>query len=169
MIQLTLTLVLCSLNTIKCQYLEPFIHNGDMSNITNFPHATCLSVNFCNPNEDQKESWMCGSSILNQRILLTAAHCVHGCTKRSILTVQFGKSDRINASFLFVKSHKEHPHYGERTTSNDIALVLLWRTLELSSDVARVAIYPKIYTPYNDVGVVAGWGYLDVSARNYLL
>lgn len=51
---------------------EPFVVNGEFGKIRNYPHCVYIFV-------DCDGMWICGSSVLNQKILLTAAHCLFGC------------------------------------------------------------------------------------------
>lgn len=55
--------------------LDSFILDGDYADIEMFPHSTYLSIP-CEGN------FMCGSSVLGQNVLLTAAHCVCNCNLR---------------------------------------------------------------------------------------
>lgn len=53
--------------------MEPYVVGGDYANIDQFPHSVYLYA------ENNGEAWICGASILNQMILLTAAHCLVDC------------------------------------------------------------------------------------------
>lgn len=56
--------------------MESKIVGGKFEKIKNYPHTAFLSV-IC------EDSWVCGASILNQRMFLTACHCVYGCSVRN--------------------------------------------------------------------------------------
>ena len=52
--------------------MEPFVVGGVYITIKDYPHCIFLAVDCSKP-------WICGASVLNQNILITAAHCVHIC------------------------------------------------------------------------------------------
>ncbi|KAI8425294.1 hypothetical protein MSG28_007069 [Choristoneura fumiferana] len=54
-------------------FMEGRIVGGETAKMKHYPHSVYLDA-ACDGGE-----WHCGASILNQKILLTAAHCVMGC------------------------------------------------------------------------------------------
>lgn len=52
--------------------MEAFIVGAENARIDNFPHAVYLELS-------TNRKWICGSAILNQDIILTAAHCLYTC------------------------------------------------------------------------------------------
>lgn len=56
--------------------LESRVVGGNFVSIKKFPHSVFLDC-LCDDGES-----ICGASVLNQMIILTAAHCMHDCTGR---------------------------------------------------------------------------------------
>lgn len=67
------TLIILLMNLKRYSTMEPFIVGAENTPIENFPHAVYLELT-----NDRK--WICGSAILNQDIILTAAHCLYTCS-----------------------------------------------------------------------------------------
>ncbi|KAF7284124.1 hypothetical protein GWI33_022583 [Rhynchophorus ferrugineus] len=105
----------------------------------------------------------CGASLINNKYLLTAAHCVNGFSKERLSAV-FLDHDRDNSyeTTTFsrrIKAILKHRNYGkEGNYNNDIALLLLDNEVPLNDMVRPVCLPPtgKSFTGYN--GVVTGWG-----------
>lgn len=66
------TLIILLVNLKHCSTMEPFIVGAQNALIENFPHAVYLELS-------TNRKWICGSAILNQDIVLTAAHCLYIC------------------------------------------------------------------------------------------
>lgn len=159
MIKAVLVLVL-SFNSIRCGdgHLEAFIVGGEFSYIKQFPHSVCLGISYCD------ERWLCGSSVLNQRILLTAAHCINDCeTPSSDIIIHYGSAYLLKANTMPASKIIVHKGYVEGFQFCDIGLVMMPKSLTLGVNVRRVAIFPLVDTPYNEEAAFAGWGFVDVS------
>lgn len=74
-LHLIIFLLVLFLNSINNE-MEPFIVDGVSARIEDYPHSVYLEVR-C------KIQWICGASILNQNILLTAGHCLYSCILNS--------------------------------------------------------------------------------------
>lgn len=140
---------------IKCQ-MKPFVVGGDKLDIKYLPHSVFLLIK-CSK---QTTSWICGGSIVNENIILTAAHCVYGCTLGSII-VSVGHSNREKGNRSTVSSYFTHEEYNTGSLSNDIALMKLKTSLTFGETVKRVALMQD--PPYYEEALVGGWGLTDVS------
>ncbi|CAK1583416.1 unnamed protein product [Parnassius mnemosyne] len=135
----------------KCKAeMEPFIVGGHFTKISKFPHSVFLTV-------ECENTWICGSSILNQKILLTAAHCVFGCKTRWKIQCSAGDEDLSKVNVIReAAGFKIHEKYDDKSMANDIAILDLKRNLPLNRYMKRVII--RRSHPVGVLASVAGWG-----------
>lgn len=143
---------------------EPRVVGGRYIDITTVPHSAALHIK-CIAQDNNVRYWLCGSSIVNQRLLLTAAHCADNCLSKSYIIAHVGDINKHNPNIYFALSYLLHDNYKAGIISNDIALVSTRTSLKFSSTVRRVALMKN--PPYKEKALVAGWGYVDVSNFTY--
>lgn len=142
--------------------MEPFIVGGSYAKIEDFAHAALLAIS-CD-RETGLEHFSCGASVVNQFILMTAAHCLEECLATSSVLVAVGVVDRGGPFSHEVSHFVIHPQYDGEQVANDIALAGLTEPLKLSSKIKRVVLMKK--PPYQEMSSVAGWGVIDVITLN---
>lgn len=142
--------------------MEPFIVGGSYAKIEDFAHSAFLAIT-CD-RETGTEHFSCGASVVNQLIVLTAAHCLEDCLATSSVLVAVGVVNRRGPFTHEVSSFVVHPQYDSEKVSNDIALAALSEPLTLSRKVKRVVIMEN--PPYQEISSVAGWGVTDVICFN---
>ncbi|CAH0400323.1 unnamed protein product [Chilo suppressalis] len=146
--------------------MESKIVGGSNADIRNFPHAVFLEVS-CGIS-----TWICGSSVLNQRILLSAAHCFEECpttlySDNSIIYAFGGNEDYTKQQSIVrnVANILLHENYDVMTVENDIALAKIDRQFPLNDFIKRVIISSRF--PSDREAKVAGWGIIEeVSHRS---
>lgn len=141
----------------RCK-MEGFVVGGSKASIFEHPYAAYLSIS-CGGIDGS--TYMCGSSIINQHILLTAGHCLKSCEHLSKIAISAGSSAMNKGRRRTALAYVVHQNYLETPSENDIGLVRLKSRLRFSNKISRVALMnnpPKIKK-----GEVAGWGVVNVS------
>ncbi|XP_061385926.1 mast cell protease 1A-like [Danaus plexippus] len=138
----------------KSNELEGRVVRGDVVSIEEFPYSAFLLMG------RERGSFICGSSIINQRILLTAAHCIEICNPKCKNGAAFvGNEQKRMGIKMTITFAKYHPRYRTNRVHFDIGLALLSRSIKFGKFVKRVAISrrPRI----KSVADIAGWGLVD--------
>lgn len=126
-------------------------------NITDAPWQVSLQLN-------NGTSHICGGSIINERWILTAAHCIDGLTVDEVL-VRVGATHKYHEGQLFrvEQMFKHEKHYVEFTRDFDFALIELASELKFSEKVNAIGL-PDYINDNDAVGtlcLVSGWGQID--------
>lgn len=129
------------------------IVGGFPVNITEVPWQVSLSYN---------NRHLCGGSIISNKWILTAAHCLHNRYLKSF-EVRIGATDKLKGGALYkVEQMIVHKKFRGPSTFFDYDFGLLRLGEELTfSDVAKAVKLPKVND--NDITVgttclVSGWG-----------
>ncbi|EFA01278.1 serine protease P41 [Tribolium castaneum] len=103
----------------------------------------------------------CGGSILNEKNILTAAHCVHLLPMEN-MSVQYGVLE-INSSdnVVQVSGYNYHDDYDPYSGAyeNDVAIIELAKPIVFGKNIQPVTL-PKAFnaTPEHSSALLAGWG-----------
>tara|TARA_R110002049_G_scaffold234457_1_gene407682 strand:- start:520 stop:1911 length:1392 start_codon:yes stop_codon:yes gene_type:complete len=157
--KIILTVILTSISvfSIKAQDIQA-ITNGFPIEIQNVPYQVSIQ-NKSNGNH------FCGGSIINNKYVLTAAHCVD-VTNASDITLNVGFSlqnnpgnnlQSYNARRIIV-----HPNYNNGTNDFDIAVIEIEGTFSFNSSVQPVELISPQSLASETIGNqvrVSGWGW----------
>ncbi|CAK8680068.1 unnamed protein product [Clavelina lepadiformis] len=120
-------------------------------------------------------SSFCGASIIDQRFILTAAHCVEFLSGPSNLKVYVGRHSYQNygeGKLLSVENIFLHPDYNQFNLQNDIALLELQEAISFATNIRKVC-----YPPVNDSSIdpdagttciITGWGNISPSGGSFI-
>jgi trypsin len=107
-------------------------------------------------------SQSCGGSVLSEKTILNAAHCVDGVTNVGIFRVVAGEHDLNKVSgdeqYRSVVKYTKHENYVSSTFENDIALIFLNETLDLSTRLVQPITLPADKAEPSGNLYVTGWG-----------
>jgi secreted trypsin-like serine protease len=157
----------------ECGHLDTGdrIINGNKTGLFEFPWMALLSYR-----TNRGPDFKCGASILNNRYILTAAHCISHL-KFSLLGVRVGEHNiktRIDCEIkdgeqicappfkdLSIEEIIPHPNYNAKAFTNDIGLLRV-SSMDLTQENVKPVCLPLGKTRnYNFTGrncVVTGWG-----------
>lgn len=129
------------------------IVGGFPLNITQVPWQVSLQ----DPN---KESQFCGGSIISDRWILTAGHCLYA-SDASAFEVRVGATHKyLDGKIIKAKRAIVHKRYNEVYTDFDFGLIELESKLNFSDSVRSVPLpdFGDVHVPAGKLCLVSGYG-----------
>lgn len=150
----------CALsNRLAKQFPSPQIVNGEDARLGEFPSMAALGViDF----ETKKKTFVCGGTILNERYVLTTAHCLVRQIDRRIEFVRIGAANLTSdeGKDYTIEDYIVNLNYNIRTKFNDIALIRLKEPIQVSN-VSQFSCLPKSPENPEEKMLAIGWGKTD--------
>ncbi|XP_031327722.1 melanization protease 1-like isoform X1 [Photinus pyralis] len=172
----------------ECGFLQSSIKiiHGQLTDLFEFPWMALLSYR-----KGNEIDFRCAGTIINDRYILTAAHCITELGKTTLLGVRVGEynissptdcveylpGDKICAEQYqdaFIEKVIPHPQYNSTTQANDIGLVRLAFPVNTSIDSVQPICLPTIEALTNlvfdnDKLTVTGWGFTEKAKKSEVL
>ncbi|KXJ79766.1 hypothetical protein RP20_CCG028113 [Aedes albopictus] len=119
-----------------------------------------------------RKYYLCGGTIVGERTIITAAHCVVGqgaaeTMNQTMLTVQAGVFElegnvNANVTSYNVTGITLHPEYDMKNLRNDVAVLKVSGPIEFNDRIQPACLWPaenaSIRGIENIVGTAVGWG-----------
>ncbi|XP_063530032.1 hypodermin-A-like [Cydia strobilella] len=157
LLRIITSLCLLKLTTAKPSlHMDGFIVGGNYSIIEDFPHVAFLHIK-CK----KIGATYCGASIVNQVLLLTAAHCLHTCTDKHNFYIRAytGSVKKYKGKENKVVGFQVHEQYIHKNFTNDIAMLILEENLKFGKGVQKISLIKQL--PGYKIAEIAGWGWID--------
>ncbi|XP_033229481.1 chymotrypsin-2-like [Belonocnema kinseyi] len=114
-----------------------------------FPYQVSLQIN---------GNHFCGGSIIHQKWIMTAGHCLSGA-QASKITVVVGTNDLTRGGTRYeAKRLVVHPNFSMAKITGDVALIELASAVTFSKSVSSIALPTSDITKAHTHVVVSGWG-----------
>ncbi|KAF2900994.1 hypothetical protein ILUMI_05193 [Ignelater luminosus] len=145
--------------------LQNRIVYGDSIEEGEFPWMAALMYHL----QDSNYKYRCTGSLVTNRHVITAGHCVHFMNSPLIpienLLIVLGKINIKNwaneAVIRDVQNYTVHPNYKQQKGDGDIAIVILKKTVVFETRIQPLCLWQgndDLHAIVNHKGTVAGWG-----------
>ncbi|ALC46203.1 CG11841, partial [Drosophila busckii] len=150
----------------KCKSYTPLIVGGKPAEPKEFAPMARLG----NRNDKNVTNWFCGGTLINNRVVLTAAHCLYS-DSGAVNVVRLGdldfatETDDADPEDFGVQNITEHPDYKYPDLYNDIALLKLDRGVRFNV-YKHPACLPFDDGSKADTFTATGWGDVKFAGRS---
>ncbi|KAM7351668.1 brachyurin [Cochliomyia hominivorax] len=138
--------------------IKSYITGGVKADMDMFPYLVGLLL------YQPPRIYQCGGTLITQRYVLTAAHCLYRSIEARVYVGSYIYADAKNAVSVYNVTSKDfiiHERYGRQEFNDDIALINLENTVNLSDKVKLITLAPSYMTQsflQGEVVTSAGWG-----------
>ncbi|KAL5281675.1 CLIPC1.2 family protein [Megaselia abdita] len=146
------------IKTQNCLHKQvPLIVGGDNATAGEFPHMALLGYII-----EKQVQWKCGGSLISEKFVLTAGHCLESFDFGNVTVVRLGELDystdldKVRPEDINVLRRIPGPGYLGDLRYNDIALIELERIVKFTPSL-RPACLPPIDGNYEKF-IATGWG-----------
>lgn len=161
MISLTICAILAVIigSSTSFQLEGDRIIDGQTAKPGQFPYQVSLRVPYL-VGHDIAYAHYCGGSIISNRWILSAAHCMDGkySTPSNILVYIGAHHYKNDGRRYFLSKIVKHPKYDWRILKNDVGLLQTVETIQFSATVKPIQL-SKGFVNKGVVATVSGWGW----------
>lgn len=128
------------------------IVGGEETQETRYPWMALLRNN---------NRFYCGGSLITDRYVATAAHCLRGFPTNRLSISLLVHDRQANSSRIINRKVKKaiiHERYDPFNVDNDIGLLLLTESVEMSDVLRPICMPMRNETYVNYTGIASGWG-----------
>ncbi|XP_071120549.1 chymotrypsinogen A-like [Mytilus edulis] len=149
--------VFCMAAIARAADVSTKIVNGEDANIEDCPWQVSIQVM-----RDGQFGQNCGGSIIDNRWILTAAHCYNKTHPRPLSETRVGAGSSSLSEmteFRSVKKFHQHESYDSQANYNDIMLIELRRPFRFGSTINKISLENDVNSDYTGESCkVSGWG-----------
>ncbi|KAL5291493.1 CLIPB9.2 family protein [Megaselia abdita] len=159
------------------QHLTKRLYGGAPINVTHMPWMVGIEIERKSSDDEKNTSVICGGSLINNRYVLTAAHCIKD---EDVVSVILGTTNashvgtRIDIEKTVI--HRDYQSYEEDVVfkgESDIALIRLSEDVKFSKYIQPICLpfsVSEYFPPSNDTTfTIAGWGNRRYTFNNDIL
>ncbi|XP_067627436.1 trypsin zeta-like [Eurosta solidaginis] len=142
------------------------IVGGQIVDISAHPHQVSMRLkDVLKPKNGYEHD--CGGSIITERIILTAAHCVIGKVASQYKVVAGANYRRSGDGVIVpVKELIMHEQYNPSTINNDIALAVLAAPLPINNYTIKTVELAEDSVKKGAIATLAGWGTISFQGNS---
>lgn len=162
---------------LDLKILNERVVGGNDAGLGNFPYMAGIIAGASSRGRVRTDNTICGSSLVTDRHILTAAHCLYNnqnymdSLRMNIGDYDLTKSNEVKNYIRKVRKIDIHPRYKEQTYNNDLCIITLDKAIPLNEGI-RMAILPPFENKLETGSMVTaiGWGRTDYSgSRSHIL
>ncbi|BES99033.1 Tryp_SPc [Nesidiocoris tenuis] len=140
---------------------QPTIVGGELASAREFPHMALIGYG------DYPIRWRCAGSLINERWVISAAHCTVTADNLVAKYVLLGdlnvtsnideRQHKAEPKIYQIVGHRNHPDYKKPLVYNDIALYKLNQTVEFNRFVRPICLHGGT-SVQDGTALASGWG-----------
>ncbi|XP_032671247.1 chymotrypsin-1-like [Odontomachus brunneus] len=151
MTKLTILLVVSIIAKVYGDEPEPIV-GGNVASPGQFKHQISLR---------QDGNHICGGTIISDRHIVTAAHCIPSAKQWKSLTIRTGTNNvKSGGQIHQIKCIQVHSGFNMNTLKDDIAVIAVTKPMSFNNYQAPIPLASMDYANGQNRAIVSGWGQL---------